>query len=215
MVYYKFDDKEIIKYRVKYNLLALNSIKSRIIANCGALKHRSYDTDYLCSMNDEYTFNYKYEKIGTIEYFEEERDYYHVEYDEIVVPELVKLIDDLLCGGMDIVPYLLGDKVLDDGELDDSLKKEIAEREYLLNELNSAEYKAYDEMIKLCKEIKEISGRISGTSGKEKQSNFLPSLRTAISLTELARLDMGTYNKYNEFFEVEEKPFVKQKTLDN
>lgn len=212
MEYYKFEDKEIIKYNVKFDLMSLICLKSDIISRCGDLKHRSYDTDCPNSINKNYIYNYKEDKIGTIDYFEESRDYFHVEYDEIIVPELAILIDDLIDGGLELIPYLLDERKFPESEISDNLKKELLDRETLLNELSSSKYKSYDEIIKLCKEIKEISGRIVGNSGKERQTSFLPRVKKVVSLTEIDRLDIETYNKYNNFFDINNgKVLVKKK----
>ena len=98
MIYFKKNDKEIKKYEVNFDCKKIEEIKEEIIEECSFIEHKEYRHDY---KPYDYTYIRNYKDpvvVGACEYDTETRIEYAFNYDLLIPPRLVKLIDRLLSG---------------------------------------------------------------------------------------------------------------------
>ena len=103
MVYYQFiglkEEGYIQKYYITFNRERLEKIKNEMIFSCSEIRHRKYKTTTKPNYYDTTKIiNYSDTKIG-IKYgkgYDPDLDEYLVEYDELVHPLIVNLIEGVL-----------------------------------------------------------------------------------------------------------------------
>lgn len=114
MVYYQFiglkEEGYIQKYYITFNRERLEKIKNEMIFSCSEIRHRKYKTTTKPNYYDTTKIiNYSDTKIG-IKYgkgYDPDLDEYLVEYDELVHPLIVNLIEGVLNNDNDSLDKLL------------------------------------------------------------------------------------------------------------
>lgn len=114
MVYYQFiglkEEGYIQKYYITFNRERLEKIKNEMIFSCSEIRHRKYKTTTKPNYYDTTKIiNYSDTKIG-IKYgkgYNPDLDEYLVEYDELVHPLVVNLIEGVLNNNNDSLERLL------------------------------------------------------------------------------------------------------------
>ncbi len=190
----------INKYLVSLDIENLQILKENIINNCSHITHKKYETTEEPNYYDvQHIRNYKSKKLGIIEqndFLSQDKTNYLVEYDYYEHSKLVKTIDILLKGNLDIIDSLMKKDFLKEPTLESiNIDKEILNKEISIL-MEKGLYEEIDLLVKDKKEEQLIKEQeIFGL-----ETICLAQIKKCISLNLYDQLELEEFTRIKEFF---------------
>ena len=202
MEYLRREDNDMVKYEITYDKDELDILARTILYKCGKRIHHSYESDYPSAT--KYYENWNLKPVGEIEYWEETRTVYQVDYDEIKEPRLFTLINSLIKYQQTfLIDFLFNDERVKDEEDDDGLSRIAKLNEELIKLVSHEGFNDYDKAIDILSTIKEIDEQIkinnNINSCRLDENDYIPDIKKHIRIQEIARMDYDTYTSVLEF----------------
>lgn len=203
----------IEKNEVELRRERLEELKREIILNCSEKKHRKYKTTTIYrECYDERTINYTSKKIGIKEGrgYEPDLEEYLVEYDELVYPVEVILIERILEGDNEALEELLD--ILYNPKKRPTVKEEYTEtlnqtkedivlisKQISTGEINLE--KGLFQLKQLKEKVEEIKSYIEKNKDQKSVNVYYQSIKESFTFHPIAMLPIKEFNKALEFFD--------------
>lgn len=214
MYYIEQENEDLVKYKVNIDKEKLESLKIKIIEECGKITHKSYDATYGPDQWEDTVHIRHLSKtfIGRTEPHDDlcypAANIYHYEYDEYKDSKLVNIINRLINGDTNTIVEL-NNPNLKTKPTEDILNKEI-------QKILSKSAKDIDivELDKLKKKLKEFQQ--SGKINKDRKSDleYYPEVLKCITLKEVSRIGIETLKELNCLYSLS-NDFFKNTTINN
>lgn len=206
-------DPYIEKNKVELKKERLEELKREIILNCSEKKHYKYKTTTIYrKCYDERTINYTSKKIGIKEGrgYEPDLEEYLVEYDELVYPNEVILIERILEGDNEALEELLD--ILYNPQKRPTVKEEYTEslnqtkedivlisKQISTGEINLE--KGLFQLKQLKEKVEEIKSHIEKNKDQKPVNIYYQSIRESFIFHPVAMLPIKEFNKTLAFFD--------------
>lgn len=203
----------IEKNEVELRRERLEELKREIILNCSEKKHRKYKTTTIYrECYDERTINYTSKKIGIKEGrgYEPDLEEYLVEYDELVYPVEVILIERILEGDNEALEELLD--ILYNPKKRPTVKEEYTEtlnqtkedivlisKQISTGEINLE--KGLFQLKQLKEKVEEIKSYIEKNKDQKSVNVYYQSIKESFTFHPVAMLPIKEFNKTLAFFD--------------
>ena len=217
MIHYQLigavSDPYIEKNEVEFKRERLEELKREIILNCSEKKHCKYKTTTIYrECYDERTINYTSKKIGIKEGrgYEPDLEEYLVEYDELVYPNEVILIERILEGDNEALEELLD--ILYNPKKRPTVKEEYTEtlnqtkenivlisKQISTGEINLE--KGLFQLKQLKEKVEEIKSHIEKNKDQKPVNIYYQSIRESFTFHPIAMLSIKEFNKALAFFD--------------
>ncbi len=217
MIHYQLigavSDPYIEKNEVEFKRERLEELKREIILNCSEKKHCKYKTTTIYrECYDERTINYTSKKIGIKEGrgYEPDLEEYLVEYDELVYPNEVILIERILEGDNEALEELLD--ILYNPQKRPTVKEEYTEslnqtkedivlisKQISTGEINLE--KGLFQLKQLKEKVEEIKSHIEKNKDQKPVNIYYQSIRESFIFHPVAMLSIKEFNKTLAFFD--------------
>lgn len=206
-------DPYIEKNEVEFKRERLEELKREIILNCSEKKHYKYKTTTIYrECYDERTINYTSKKIGIKEGrgYEPDLEEYLVEYDELVYPVEVILIERILEGDNEALEELLDmlynpkKRPTVKEEYTDTLNQTKEEIVLISKQISAGEInleKGLIQLNQLKEKIEEIKSYIEKNKDQKSVNVYYQSIKESFTFHPIAMLPIKEFNKALEFFD--------------
>lgn len=206
-------DPYIEKNEVEFKRERLEELKREIILNCSEKKHYKYKTTTIYrECYDERTINYTSKKIGIKEGrgYEPDLEEYLVEYDELVYPVEVILIERILEGDNEALEELLDmlynpkKRPTVKEEYTDTLNQTKEEIVLISKQISAGEINLEKGLIQLNQfkeKIEEIKSYIEKNKDQKSVNVYYQSIKESFTFHPIAMLPIKEFNKALEFFD--------------
>ena len=189
MEYLRREDNDMVKYEITYDKDELDILARTILYKCGKRIHHSYESDYPSAT--KYYENWNLKPVGEIEYWEETRTVYQVDYDEIKEPRLFTLINSLIKYQQTfLIDFLFNDEMVKEEEDDDGLSRIAKLNEELIKLVTHEGFNDYDKAIILLNDI---------NASRLNENDYIPDIKQYIHIREIGRMNYDIYNNALEF----------------
>lgn len=215
MYYIEQENNDLVKYELQIDQKKLESLKKKIIEECGTITHKSYDgTREPNHWDTNHIRNYLERKIGRTKTNDEltypSEDLYHYEYDEYKDTKLVSIINRLLDGDANTILELKNPTPEEKIEsTEDILNKKI--KKILSKSAKNIDIVELDELKK-----KLIEFQKSEKLNKDRKSDleYYPEVLNCITLKEVSRMAIETLKELNCLYSLS-NDFFKNTTTTN
>lgn len=190
----------INKYLVSLDIEKLKILKENIINNCSHITHKKYKTtDEPNYFDTSHIRNYQSKKLGIVEqndFLTPNKREYLVEYDYYEHSKLVKTIDTLLKGNLDIIDVLMKKDFLKEPTLETiKIDKELLNKEISIL-MEKGLYEEIDLLVKEKKEEQLIKAQeIFGL-----ETVYLAQIKKCIIMNLYDQLELEEFTRIKEFF---------------
>lgn len=203
MNYYRNEGNNIFKFIVSYDENKIKQLREEIIENCGTVNHKEYITIYLPYLKEnERIRNLKKTFVETKpnhDLYAGDDDVYKIEYDEVVFPRIIELIDFFLNGHIDALK-----SIENFAYLNNQPEEELIKEEQAVVSAISLKKEALPDKIE---ELKVIEARLKSLQDKhadlkksQKLKTYYEQILEDVSLTLVDRMTIDEFNKYVNFF---------------